>query len=218
MGSKYLKTFLFSFICLLLICNYQLSFAQQNKIDSLKTQLTKDLSDTTLINLFLAIADKNNYQSPDSAIHYSALALKLAEKIRDSKRIAKATHELGWGYYVKGNYSEALNNYYVSLKISEEDKDKKAISSCFNSIAIVYFNQGNYPKALNHYFKAMEISKELGDKINIANFLGNIGVVYRNQGDYPNALKHYFEALEIDKELGNKVVYKGLGFLIHNSI
>ena len=214
--------FLISTFLLISFC----SFSQNNaKIDSLKAQLQKILSDTIRINLLLSVADKYSYQKPDSAMYYATQALEIAEKlalsanegtvlwVASTKRIAKAYIELGWDYHVKGNYPEALKNFFTSLKVSEENNFKRFIASALGNIGSVYQIQGDYPKALKHYFEALKINNELGLKTGMAAGLSNIGIVYRIQGDYPKALKYYFEALEIDKELGRK---SGMAFRFGN--
>ncbi|MBL4655223.1 MAG: hypothetical protein JKY33_05315, partial [Bacteroidia bacterium] len=115
MGSKYFKTFLFGVICLLLINNYQLSFAQQSKVDSLKAELKKELSDTTRIKALNDLGWEIKYQTPDTAILLGKQALKLSESVMLSgvkgwqKGIANSYSNLGVHYKNKGDYTLSLS-------------------------------------------------------------------------------------------------------------
>jgi len=173
------------------------SFSQNNtKIDSLKTQLQKELPDTTRIKTLNDLGWELQYQTPDTAILLGKQALELAEIAEHKKSIANSHNNLGAYYRIKGDYPISLSYNFKALEIRKQLKDNRGIANSLSKIGNVYSSQGNYPKALKHYFKALEIMKEMENKNGIAAILGNIGLVYFNQGDYPIALKHFFEALK----------------------
>ena len=204
-NGKTLLLFLGLVVMLGLNSGFDASTPLSTKIDSLNSELqTPNLPDTTRINLLLSIADKYSYQTPDSAIYYATQAKEISERINDPKYLARAYRELGWDYYVKGDYPLALELYFHALEINERNNDQKGIASTLGNIGIVFFSQGDYPKALEYYFKVLKAFQKLGNKSGVAINLGNIGLVYRNQGDYPKALEYYFKALKMDEELGRK--------------
>ena len=176
----------------------------QSKTDSLLTLLKNDKEDTNKVNHLTNLAFDLYSINPDSTILLAQRAASLAEKINFQKGEANAYGTVGIGYWAKGNYPNALENYFIALKIDEALKNKRGISKRLGNIGSVYLQQGDYPKALDYYFKALKIGEELGDKNRIANQLGNIGIVYRSQTDYPKALVYYFKALKTFEELGNK--------------
>ncbi|PCH65253.1 MAG: hypothetical protein COC01_10035 [Bacteroidetes bacterium] len=181
------------------------SFSQnKTKIDSLKTELKKEIHDTTCINLLNTLAWQRSRSAPTEALEYALEALYLSEKIENQKLIANSFHKIAWAHYLQGNYPKSLECNFKTLAIRKAQLDYRGIAVSLSHLGIVYMEQGDYPKTLKHYFEALEINKELGNKNGIATCIGNIGLVYWKQGDYPKALKHYFEALEINKELGNK--------------
>ena len=219
MSGKHFKIFLFSFICLLLIGNCQLSCAKQGKIDSLKTELKKTLPDTTRIKILNDLGWELMYQNPDTSILLGKQALFVLSVIASEERAkqspttkyifqnltANTNNNFGAYYYLKGDYSTSLSYHFKAYEIRKQLNDKNGIANSLGNLGIVYSSQGDYHKALKYYFEALEIDKELGNKRGMAIRLGNIGIVYIEQGDYPKALQYYFEALEIDKELGNKI-------------
>ncbi|MBN4081640.1 tetratricopeptide repeat protein, partial [bacterium AH-315-C07] len=189
------------------------SISTGSKIDSLKVELKKDLSDTTRIKVLNILAGKFMYQNPDTAIILSTIALKLAEQEQWQKAIANTARNLGVFNDIKGNYPEALNHYFTALIISEELNDLKGNAVILGNIGIVYRNQGNYPKALEYYFNSLKIKEESGNNGGIALTQGNIGLVYSSQGNYPKALEYYFKALKMDEEFGRK---RGMAFCLSN--
>ncbi|MBL4656046.1 MAG: tetratricopeptide repeat protein, partial [Bacteroidia bacterium] len=218
MERKYFKTFLFSFICSILIGNCQLIFAEQSEIDSLKAELKKELSDTTRIKVLNRLGEQFRFQNPDTAILLGKQALSILSDLRNEEQmkqypsikhiIQKLTisthHNLGVYYYFKSDYPLSLTHNLKALEIRKQLSNRKGIASSLGNIGNIYKDQSDYSKALQHYFEAMQIYNELSNKRGIAIQLGNIGIVYWNQGAYTKALQHYLEYLEIARELGIK--------------
>jgi len=182
------------------------------KVDSLKAELKKDLSDTTRIKVLIKLGWKLKYQNSDTSVVLSQQALKLAIALPSSvgvtpgvrsKLIANSYSDLGAYYWIKGDYTFSLSQHFKALEIRETQKDQRGIVATLGNIGLVYSYQGNYPKALEYYFRALKIAGELEDKTKIAIQLGNIGIVYLSQRDYSKALEYYFEALRTNEELGN---------------
>ncbi len=201
------------------------SIAQNNKIDSLLTILTKAKEDTLKVNTLNALAWEYNSKNTDTALILSKQAFELATKILNESKdpIIKQSAQIGigssdcnrgWFYFSQGDYISALEYSMKAIdlwNILEKKthnnvltKIKNQKSKAFGNIAAVYYKQGQYPKSLDYYFKAMKIAEELKNKIVIASNLGNIGLIYDDQGDYSKALEYYLKALKLREELGNK--------------
>ncbi len=191
--------------------------SQNKKLDSLFNVLKTARHDTTQFNAYLAIGDFFKNSNPDTAIYYHTLAEKMAEKITGADgelRKGEAIRAKGWDYYIKSDYTKAMELYNTALSIAEkyEHSKEKAISykaqklkaNALGNIGVIYHNQGNYSKALEYYFKSLKINEEIGNKQGQATNLGNIGVVYKEQSNDSKALEYYFKALKIDEYLGNK--------------
>jgi len=175
--------------------------AQSFKIDSLKKVLQKTEEDTSRINLLLSISDVYSYQDSDSAIVYGLMAKKIAERIKDHKRMLKILIELGWSHSSLGHLDTALKIYEEGLKIATELDDKKYISTFLTGKGSIFLSKSDYPKALEYFSKALKIALETGDKnAMIRNYI-SMGIVYMEQSDYPRALDLYFKALKIAEEL-----------------
>ncbi|MFB6307107.1 MAG: tetratricopeptide repeat protein, partial [Flavobacteriales bacterium] len=174
------------------------------KTDSLQNLIKTTHSDTTKISALNRLGWLIMYSKPDSSITLSLRALKLAKKIENKKKIADSRSNLGVYYWLKSDYTKALESHFKSLEIRKEINHKKGIASCYNNIGNVYRNQSNYPKALKYYFNALEIYKKLNNSDGKASTYNNIGNVYYNQNNFPKTLEYYFKSLKIEKKMNNK--------------
>lgn len=240
MKKLLLATFIFQLLTL--IC-----FAQQNKIDSLLILLIKDKPDTTKVNRLITLCNEYRKNGDyESALKYGNDALQLSSFIAKvegtnissngnqkpsdmpgnmaylaaQKGRASSYNNIGNIFYNKGNYPQALKNYFASLQINEELKNKKDIAGSYLNIGIIYYYQNNYPEALKNYVTALNLRQEIGDKQGVANAYGDIGLVYDNPGNYPEALKNFFAALNIYENIGDKkgiaASYNDIGRIYNN--
>jgi len=191
--------------------------AQQNKIDSLFTELKKwqnkndYRADTTLYNIYYNLGKQFLNSNPDTSIYFFKQSIIKAQKIKDAFKEVESIKTIGWCYYLIGDYNMAMQQYELTLKLlpkNVEEKDKirkqKVFAAILLNIGTVHWSQGNYAKTLEYYFKALKIDEEIGNKKGQAIDLGNIGNVYNYQNNYIKALEYYFKALKIDEELKNK--------------
>ena len=182
--------FLYSLLSVYLI-------AQTNEIDSLQNQLkgiTKP--DTNQVKLLLKLSSKLFAVDVDSTLKYATKANILSKKLNYVRGQAKAQNILGACYYMKSDYTKAIEYFEKSLQTNEKLGNKLNFSDTYNNIGAIYKIEGNYPKALEYFQKSLTIEKEINNTAGIAGSYSNIGVVYDIQENYPNALKHYLKALE----------------------
>ncbi|MCE3228676.1 MAG: protein serine/threonine phosphatase [Bacteroidetes bacterium] len=205
-------------------------FLAQQKVDSIKAVLSKNIHDTTRLRNLNALAYEISYSNPDTAIIINKQAYTLGEKLVSETKLNSENlplwfaAKMGVGSSLiilgtitkeQGNFSDALLNYDKSLAVWREieknvsDKDllklvKGQVAICDGKIGGVYRHQGNYPKALEHYFKALKWSEETNNKLNSAVWLGNIGITHGEQGNTEKSLEYYLKALAAFKELGHE--------------
>jgi serine phosphatase RsbU (regulator of sigma subunit) len=170
-------------------------FAQQNKVDSLRSFLKKlDVNpsnefpqtiqgqrdwqwlDTTRINTLNNLAWELMYNNPDTAIILSTEALNLSITPFQKKEIS------------------------ASLKKIQE----KCIAQSYHHLAVCFDLKGNYALSLDYNFKALKIWESLNDQKGICSTLCNIGIIYDTQGDRLKTLDYYFKALKIAEDTENK--------------
>jgi tetratricopeptide (TPR) repeat protein len=189
-----LLTLVFSSIC----------FSQNAKIDSLLNVIKVAKEDTSKVNALNNLFLEYEFSDDEKAKECLSKALTLSQKTGYKKGLAETYVFLGYFAEDKGNYSDALKNYFTSLKISETINNKEGIANAYNSIGNVYYSQGNYQDALKNHFACLKIMKSINNKSGIANSYNNIGNVYQQQDNFDDALKNHFASLKIMSAIGNK--------------
>ena len=177
--------------------------AQNIKKDSLINVINFSKIDSNKANALLSLADLYSVNNIDSAILFAKNALEISKRINHNKLINLSYVELGWAYYMNGNYPEALKNYLDALSISEQLNDLKQISLSLGNVGAVYRTMNDLDKAKEYYFKTLKIDEELGIHKWIATDISNIGVIYMEEGNYGKALEYYYKALKINEELND---------------
>ncbi|MFC2085376.1 tetratricopeptide repeat protein [Bacteroidota bacterium] len=144
------------------------------------------------------------FSQPDSAYYFAQLVYDFAKSKGLKKQMAIALNTQGASFYIRGDYTNAIDFYTRSLTIYEEIGDKKGIAYSLINIGLIYQDQGNYVSAIGYYTRSLTIFEESGNKKGIASSLNSIGVIYQNQGDYDSANDYYTRSLTIFEEIGDK--------------
>ena len=139
----------------------------------------------------------------DSATFYHKKSLSLKLEIKDSIGIADSYNNLGIIFDEKGEYLEALKNYFEALKIYEKKSTKfDQVPAVLVNIGIVYKKQKKYDKVLEYYDRALKIYEENNFKIGIVITTGNIGAVFLKSGNYKKAIEYCTKAKKLYSSLG----------------
>ena len=176
-------------LLLLLCCCYEKSLAQNKKqVDSLLSVLKNAKEDTNKVNTLNLLSSQlwRTTNSPQG-MKYAEEAIILAKRLHFKRGMATSNGNIGLYYYFNGNYSEALNNYFIALKLAEEIGNKQEIHNCYRRIGVINEEQGNYSEAMKNFFAALKIAEELRDKHGIAACYNNIGLIYRDQSEIGRA-------------------------------
>jgi len=100
------------------------------------------------------------------------ILLKILPTTKDEKQ-AFSYYRYGMSAQSRGDYAEALENYYEALRLEEDPNDRSYI---LYNIGLIYSNNGNYSKALEYYDQALCINSCLPQALN------NMAVIYHYQG------------------------------------
>ena len=209
---------------------------QNRNIDSLRGLLRSDQPDTNKVrHLNFLCWEYINAGAYDTALECGKTALELGNdlllKISDKsnvittiqKGIAKSHINIGIIYWRKGNYDDALKNYFDALKLipkgSEESEQwGKIAGNVYNNIGIIYNEQGRYDKSLENHSTALRIRLAIKQQDGIAASYNNIGTLYHNLADremnpdsisarqlnYQMAMENYLASLNIREKTGNR--------------
>jgi len=133
---------------------------------------------------------------------------------------AGALNNIGFIYYNKSDFDNALSYYKKASKIYIKQGNKAGYATYLNNIGNIYYNKGQITKALNSFLRSLKIREKLKNKSDIAYSLNNVAGIYNIQGNYSNALAMYYKALKIRKKSGPKKsiasISINIGFIYKN--
>jgi serine/threonine protein kinase len=142
-------------------------------------------------NTYIKLADIYTYKAKnknqDKAIELYKQAIALGSKDSD------AYYGLGYSFYEKGSFDEAIKNYEECAKLG---------GNPYNNLGLIYanekYNKKNYDKAVEHFNKSLNLDS--GDPLPYY----NLGIVYKKKKDYQKAIDNYKLYLEKTKDNNEK--------------
>jgi signal transduction histidine kinase len=170
------------------------------KIDSLKTVISKEQDQQKLVDNYNSIANLFSHNKVDSALYYNNLAIDLAKAISYKKGQAKAYFSNSYFLDLTGNYNQAISSLENAIDIFIEIGDSSQLTGCYNNLGVLYSYGINQKKSLEHYIKSINISEALNDPYSMAESYCNIAGCYEELKEYGSALQYYNKTLDIDIE------------------
>lgn len=184
-----------------LICFVGYVFPATAQHDSLRSLLgSKDLADTTRVNVLNQLAFLFGEKADDSCVFYGRSALDLAASIHYWKGCGKAHSTLGTYYNSRGNYKTALADFIEGYKIYEKLKDNKAMSNLMNSMGNTYMGIRNNRKALEAYTRSYELASLDSNRYMMGVSSVGLGNIHMLDKDAKKALAVFIRAKDIFKE------------------
>ncbi len=114
----------------------------------------------------------------------------IADRIKHLSNSAKTENYLADYYHLqasldfgKGNFQEAVNNYYEALSRFDQEKDLKMLSTIYRKLGQLFSdNLDNFSTAKQYYDSSYQIAQRLDDPVTIGNALNGIGSYYISLG------------------------------------
>lgn len=180
----------------------------QADIDSLKSLLDTQKSDTNRVNTYLQFYYTDLFYTDNSAVlDYTYKALALSEKIAFDRGTVEAHTTLGGIYRLQSKIDSAVFHY-------EKAKEKAQAINYYNGQVDAIMGLGNtynrisdWKKAIEQFEQVIEIARKAGDTVKVASAHNNIGNTYLNQGLLENALQQYQSSLKFGDEGIRKVAF-----------
>jgi len=184
-------------------------FAQNTKLDSLRSALKASLHDTITIKIYQEMGELTYLNDSEKSLTNWKKGILLAEKAM--KKYKQGSEELNavnrmycslltnCGVVItnQGNTELGIKTYTKSLKFAEQNNLKTMIAVLSNNLGFSYKAKGNIPLALSYYERSLSIKEELKDQKGQAVTLNNIGVILLLQGDEKKALEYYYRSLKL---------------------
>jgi Tfp pilus assembly protein PilF len=120
-----------------------------------------------------------------------------ADAVKKSPDKARPHNNLGFAYFEKGMYSEAINEFMHAISVDPLH------ASSYNNLGLAYLNLGNVKDAEKYFTAAVRMADDYAD----AHI--NLGVLYSRQNDFLKAIKEFEKALIIEPDRAG--IYNNLG-------
>jgi tetratricopeptide (TPR) repeat protein len=187
------KVSLFLFILFL-----ELSFSQNNRIDSLKTIVIETGGDSNKVKALNTLAGELfKTGALNQALQFSNQALSLSIHLNYLRGQALALENNGTVNELQSNHNLALDNFKAARELYKLLKNKKREADVEQYMGGILNQLGEYPEALQHYFNSLRLREELKDSHGICLCLGNIGNIYAHQENHKKSLEYFVEAYKI---------------------
>ncbi len=187
-----------------------------NEVDSLKNLLATNLPDTARVDVLNSLSKSFFNSNPDTSVVIATEAKNLAEKVSYKPGLALAYKNMGIGYYLHGDYKDAILTWQQAIEVYNAIGDKTGVANMLSNQGAVYFNQGDDAKALELHLQSLKMSEALNDTLRILTSLTNIGGVYSNKkATYKDALEYFQRSLKLslaikdDYSIGTSAVNVG---------
>jgi signal transduction histidine kinase/CheY-like chemotaxis protein/class 3 adenylate cyclase/Tfp pilus assembly protein PilF len=193
------------------------SFAQSNKIDSLKSVLKNITSDSLKIRTLSNISWEyiNNRSNPKLAKKYIDSVYAFSVKTSSEHFIATANYQYGVLERQEGNYDEALSYLDKYLKHHEIENNKSQIADGLYQKAIIFDDKGEYDKSSEIYYGILKIYEEQKDAYSIATIQNALGDLLKKTNRNDEAMANYTNALKtfiaLDKKIDMANAYYNIG-------
>ena len=151
------------------------------------------------MNILNALSKSLFSDRPDSSVNIADRSRVLAEKINYRPGLALALKDMGIGYYLQGNYMDAVKTWRQAMNIFKELGDKTGEANILSNMGAAYFNQGDEANSLELHLQSLKISEEINDTIRIITSLNNIGGIYQNKtGQLDKALDYFLRSYQLN--------------------
>jgi adenylate cyclase len=192
LGHRLMKLVRISILFYLLCSPGMQAQAQFPEADSLRHLLTTRVPDTQRVKIMNALSKTLFSDRPDSSVHIAERTRVLAEAIEYRPGLALALKHMGIGYYLQGNYLEAVRTWREAMAVFKEIGDKTGEANILSNMGAAYFNQGDEANSLDLHLQSLKISEEINDTLRIVTSLNNIGGIYQNKTSQHDKALDYF--------------------------
>ena len=169
--------------------------AQNNRADSLLSEMAKAKADTSRVGIMNEILYKTNSLSQQDRIDYSKKILDLAKKQNDKILESIITAELGYILAINGNKLQGSELAFNALEIAEKHQNKLALGIIYQDLAICF--RDDKTKYKEFLFKALPNSEAAGDYSNLTAIQSNISKLYSSDQNKDSALYYAQRSYEI---------------------
>lgn len=190
------------------IINQGLAYRQHNK-DSALVLLFKGLATSRKLNYTDGILKAmysmgltyNTWAMYDSSIKWNTAAITYGKQSIKYKHLTAALYSnIGYAYYIKGNYSQAINYFDSSVKEGLKlnlPTERAHLAITLNNLSGIHQTLNQNKEALEYLNQAEEICRKGNFHEQLALTLRNKGAIYSNMEQDKETEYNYEEALKV---------------------
>lgn len=188
---------------LLIISFY--AYPQTDRIDSLKKELSKNLSDRQQIDLLFALCSQSSSLHPDTLIRYTVKAEQLANISKNVNDIATVEYYKAWYLNKRGFTDSALSIITKNIANLKESENQSVLTKfqIFKSNILIRNNQQK--EAIENCLQVLHKAESANDLASQLKSKTIIGWAYMELAQNNDALKWLQEAIEIFRISGEQI-------------
>ena len=193
------------------LCRVSLDARSTEDLLSANQQLVNDRLWTSLNGL--ASAAYFN-QLPRQALEAYEAAILVADRLQDSKLLAKSYYKIGITYSGLNEFSKAIVSYEKSRAYFEQAGLQRDLIYVFGDLGALYFILEDYVKARDYSERALPLADKLRtatappgawpDEFGKARALHTLGEINLRDGDHPRAIEELQMSLALYQQLNGK--------------
>jgi two-component sensor histidine kinase len=185
-------------------------FAQTNQ--KVFESFLKIQTDSIRFDSLMNLGNRLEFDDKNVSLRSYQELLKIAQKLNDKTRIARAFYLLGCEEQVFERNELAIKYLQQAYQLYDELKSYKKVIKCSNKIAQVLDAQQDHKSAYEYFKKTLALSKKYDFPEYAAYSYVSIGNYQNGQlRDYKNALENYKKGIDLCKKLKlEEAYYDGL--------
>jgi serine/threonine protein kinase/Tfp pilus assembly protein PilF len=138
--------------------------------------------------------------APDKAQAYATEAITFAQSRGLDDLLALGLNELGYAFFVSGNYAEAEKNYIQARESTKRNKSRFIEAQVLQNLASLYIQQLRTDEGLAYAQQALAFFRQGDYRTNTFICLTLIGRANRRKGDYEAAHSAFQQSLEMAQQ------------------
>ena len=185
-------------------------FAQNNQ--KVFESFLKIQTDSVRFDSLMSLGNRLEFDDKNISLRSYQELLKIAQKLNDKTRTARALYLLGCEEQVFERYALAINYLQQSYQLYDELKLYKKLIKCSNKIAQVLDSQQDHKSAFEYFKKTLTLSlKHDFPEYAAYSYISMANYQNGRLGDYKNALENYKKGIALCKKLKlDDAYYDGL--------
>jgi signal transduction histidine kinase len=169
--------------------------AQTPKLDSLQQVLVNQQGKDRILTI-TKIGTEYQRLYPDTALHYSDLALGLIEKNNEPALYTYAYLVKGHAYREKRDFPQSKKYFNKAIITGDKYNKVEQTGLAYGNLGVVFQITVQYDSAIICFNKAIEHYLKINLEKRLGRTYDNLGIVYFLKGNYNMALENFLQALK----------------------